>query len=112
MSNQAKLFKCNKELTQLEEWCIATDKKEAYTFLDKHWDDGEIMEDMYVKEYLKKNPGKTLEDFIEYFFIEEEPEKDFTHPYGGANDEPVTKKVKEWIAEADTTPTYLCHEKW
>lgn len=70
------------------------------------------MHDMYEVEYFKKNPGKTLDDFIEYFIVEEELDKDFTHPYGGENDEPVTKKVVEWINDSPTVPYYLCHESW
>lgn len=107
-----KLFKCNTEITNVAEWCIARNKKEAYEFMDKHWDDGTIMQDLYVKDYIKNNPDKSLDDFIEIFFIEENPEKDFVHPYGGVNEEPITKKVKEWIEEAPIIPTYLCHEKW
>lgn len=112
MESQGKLFKCNTQLTNLAEWCIARNKQEAYTFMDKFWDDGAIMEDMYVKKWLKENPGKNLEDFIDFFFIEENPDMDFTHPYGGLNNEPLTKKVRQWVNEVNTVPDYLCHEKW
>lgn len=112
MKNVKKLFKCNTEVTEIAEWCIAQSKTEAYDFLDKFWDDGDVMENMYVNPYFEANPGKTLDDFIEFFFLEECPESDFTHPYGGVNDEPVTKKVSDWLDEADIVPCYLCHEKW
>lgn len=112
MKNERKLYKCNPEITQIAEWCIAKNKVEAYNFMDKFWDDGAIMKNMYANDYLKENPTKTLHDFIDIFFIEENPESYFTHPYAGINDEPITKKVKDWINEVDTVPCYLCHEKW
>lgn len=112
MENQRKLYKCNTELTEVAEWCVARSKQEAYAFMDKFWDDGAIMKEMYVKKYLKENPEKTLEDFIEFFFIEENPDMDFTHPYGGVNNEPITRKVRDWVWEVSACPEYLCHEEW
>lgn len=105
-----KLYRCNEELTELKEWCIARDKKEAYDFMNEFWDCGTIMKD-YFKQYKKINKDKKLKDFIEYFFIEEDENKDFTHPYGDENNNPVTKKVHEWTNIVGA-PDYLCHEEW
>lgn len=105
-----KLFKCNE--AEVAEWCVAKNKKEAYKFMDKFWDDGAIMKSHYVNKYLKANKGKTLDDFIENFFIEEDMEKELTVSDAGENDEPITKKVGEWLDEVDEVPSYLCHAKW
>lgn len=108
---QPKLFRCNEEVTQVKEWTIARTKVQAYEFLKEFWDNGEIMDPMYSSLYLEENPDKTIEDFIEMFFIEEDNDKDFTHPYGGPEDEPVTKKVSEWIESVDEAPSYLCRSE-
>lgn len=108
----AKLFRTNEAITEVKEWCIAESKTQAFNFMNQFWDDGEIMEEHYVEPWLKENPGLNINDFIEVFFIEENPAAEFTHPYGGENDEPKTKTVQEWIDEAESIPSYLCHEKW
>lgn len=109
---EIRLFRCNTELTEVAEWCIAKDKQEAYKFFNNHWANGDIIEKIYLKKYLKSNPSKTIEDFIEYFLIEEDLLADFTHPYGGKNNKPITKKVMEWLEETDNSPSYFCHEKF
>lgn len=110
MSKDMKIFNCNTEMTEVAEWCIASDKHEAYEVMDEFWDYGDIMESMYVKKYLKNNPGKTLDDFIEYFFIEEKGEE-LTLPYGD-NNEDVTKTIDEWLELSNGLACYLCHGRW
>ena len=104
-----KLFKCNAEVA---EWCIARNKIEAYVFMSEFWDNWKIMDNNYSIPFLRANPGKTLSDFIETFFTEEDKTSSFTDPTGGENNKPVTKLVSDWIKGAETVPCYLCHEAW
>lgn len=110
MMLENRIFRCNDK--EVPEWCVAKDKHEAYAFMDKFWDDGAIMKKLYVNDFLKSNPGKTLDDFIESFFIEEDLNNKITISDAGINNESITKTVREWLEQVPSGPSYLCHEEW
>lgn len=103
-----KLYKCNDD--GVAEWCVATSKMSAYVFMSKIWGEGTMKD--YEDEYLDDNKGSTTGDFIENFFIEEEPERDFTIIDAGPKGEPVTKKVSEWLKDVTVVPSYFCCENY
>lgn len=100
------LYKCNED--RVAEWCIAESKKQAYDFMMNRW--GEVTMQEYVDEYLEDDQGGTLEEFIDEFFILEDPEKDFTIIDGGEDGNTLTMKVKEWVEVEKNIPRYLCWE--
>lgn len=102
------LYKCNED--RVAEWCIAESKKQAYDFMMKQW--GEVTMQEYLDEYLEDDKGGTLEEFIDEFFILEDPEKDFTIVDGGEDGNTLTMKVKEWVQVEKTIPRYLCWENF
>lgn len=99
-----KLFKCNED--GIAEWCVASDKLSAYIYMQQCWGESTMKE--YEDEYLSDNKGSTREDFIENFFIEEDPEKEFRIDDDGPNGESVTKKVYEWLEDISEIPSYFC----
>lgn len=106
LDRKMKIFKFN---SKVKEWCIACNKKEAYKFFVEFWDNRASMRGLYAYVYLKNNPGKDINSFIEDFLIEEK-EEILTLPYGD-NHEDVTMNIDEWLNLSNGEPVYLCKEK-
>ncbi len=104
------LYKCNEG--GVAEWCVAESKKQAYDFMKNLWGESTMKE--YVDEYFESDseydPGSNLDDFIENFFDEEDLDRNFTIADAGTNNGSVTKKVREWLEDIKTVPSYLCCE--
>jgi hypothetical protein len=100
------LYKCNEG--GVAEWCVAPGKMHAYVYMSDLWGEKTMKE--YEDEYLDDNEGSMTEDFINDFFIEEDPDKDFTIADAGLNGTSVTKKVSEWLDDVTVVPSYFCCE--
>lgn len=112
-----KIYKCNTEYTDIPEWCFATSKKEACKLFDEFWDDGEIMEELYINPFFEKNPGTDLDDFITSFVVEEPEDAIITYPNFYEDGSSETRTVKEWLEYGTEErcikgAEYLCHGEW
>lgn len=106
--SRGKIYVCNEG--GVAEYCVAEDKKQAYEFMSSLWGEQTMKE--YETEYVEDNNDSTIEDFIDDFFTELPPDKEFTISDAGEGGEPITKKISEWMEGIMEVPSYFCCENY
>lgn len=91
----------------VKEYIIASNKKEAVEFAGSIWGADCLQE--YIDEYLKDNPGDTIDDFIEEFAKQMPMDETFKLETESGI---ITKMIIDWVYTNEESPRYFGCENY